>query len=317
MLERIKIMAENKIKVKTRQNISDEMRVAELRCNGSQPISDFLAHTFNLQNLPSSDRRFTNAYDDIHQHMVNNNDWDTDWFYSDSRINLLHCSDATYLDFLSRTLHPIVRMDSEEVARLLEIYNKYLSRDGFEILHTSDISGKPVYSGRQRIIGISHLNAKKVAIKKYLDTAYVNNKINTMNEAIYKDTDLAIGTAKELLETTCKSILQQRGETIKSEWTLSQLLNATKDILDIKPKDVSDPEKGERSIKQILGGISSIVQGVTELRNNYGTGHGKSPEFKGLETKYAKLIVGVVSEVAILFLSINGETAELVETEPI
>jgi hypothetical protein len=52
---------------------------------------------------------------------------------------------------------------------------------------------------------------------------------------------------------------------------------------------------------------------VTELRNAYGTGHGKDADFKGLETKYAKLLVGVVSEIVIIFLATNGETAELVE----
>jgi hypothetical protein len=156
---------------------------------------------------------------------------------------------------------------------------------------------------------------KKAAIKQYLNTAYVNGKIDIMNEAVYKDTDLALGTAKELLETICKSILKQKGATIKTDWTLPQLLNATTASLDFKPKQADDPTKAEKAIKQILGGISSIVHGVAELRNGYGTGHGKDADFKGLEPKYAKLFVGVVSEIAILYLATNGETAELIEAQ--
>ena len=299
----------NKITDVTRQHIADEMQLEKIWFHGNQNEPDFLARLYNLKNLPSRDSRYSNAYDDIWQHMVNNNDWDIDWIYTDPRINLLHCEDDQYLKFLSMTLHPIVRTNTDERTKLLELYNKHLAGDGYEIVKTDEVSGKPIYSGRQQVIGQAHLAAKKTEIKKYLNTAYVNGKINTMNDAVSKDTDLAIGTAKELLETTCKSILKQHAINIDSDWTLPQLLKATTSALDFTPK-------AEKAIKQILGGITTIVHGVAELRNGYGTGHGKDADFKGLEIKYAKLFVGVVSEIAILYLATNGETAELIE-EPI
>lgn len=289
------------------------MQIAKLWYHGRQGEPDFLGRIFDLKSLPSRDSRYSNAYDDIYQHMINNNDWDDNWIYSDPRINMLHCEDNIYLKFLADTLHPLVRTNPDEVSQLLEIYNKHLSADGFEVAQTDEISGKPVFAGRQKIIGQGHLTAKKAEIKKYLNTSYVNSKITTMNDAVYKDTDIAIGTAKELLETTCKSILKQRGQTINTDWTLPQLLKETTAILDFKPKEAQNPEKAEKSIRQMLGGITSIVHGAAELRNGYGTGHGKDADFKGLETKYAKLFVGVISEIAILYLATNGETAELVE----
>lgn len=307
-------MARNGITDITRRQIADEMTIGNILYHGGQTEPDFLARLFDLKSLPSRDYRYSNAYDDIYQHMVNNSDWDTDWIYSDPRINFLHCDDETYLKFLSTTVHPRVRTKAEEVSKLIEIYNKYLDADGFEIAQTDEISGNPVFSGRQKAIGQAQLVAKKVEIKRYLNTAYVNGKINTMTDAIHKDTDLAIGTAKELLETTCKSILRQKGEAINSDWTLPQLLKATTNSLDFTPKEASDPTKAEKAIKQILSGIGTIVQGVGELRNGYGTGHGKDADFKGLEIKNAKLLVGVVSEVAIFYLATNGETAELIDT---
>lgn len=308
-------MTKNRITDITRRHISDEMTIGKIWYHGNQTEPDFLTRLFDLKSLSSRDYRYTNAYDDIYQHMVNNSDWELDWIYTDPRINLLHCDDETYLKFLAMTVHPRVRTSSEEVVGLIEIYNKHLNADGFEIAQTDEISGKPVFSGRQKTIGQAHLIAKKIEIKRYLNTTYVNSKINTMTDAIHKDTDLAIGTAKELLETTCKSILRQKSETINPDWTLPQLLKATTNSLDFTPKEASNPEKAEKAIKQILAGIASIVQGVGELRNGYGTGHGKDADFKGLEIKFAKLLVGVVSEIAILYLATNGETAELVETE--
>lgn len=268
---------------------------------------------FDLKNLPSRDYRYSNAYDDIYQHMVNNSDWEPDWLYTDPRINLLHAEDETYLRFLSLTLHPRVRTKQDEITKLVNIYNKHLNTDGFEIVQTDEISGKAVYSGRKRSIGQAHLSEKKVQIKKYLNTSYVNDKINMMTDAIHKNTDLAIGTAKELLETTCISILKQKGVQVDSDWTLPQLIKATTNNLDFIPREAAEPEYAEKAIKQILGGVASIVHGISELRNSYGTGHGKDASFKGLETKYARLIVGVVSEISILYLTTNGENAELIE----
>lgn len=307
------MQSKNKITDVTRQHIADEMQLSKLWYHGNQNEPDFLARLFNLKAMTSRDGRYSNAYDDIWQHMVNNNDWDVDWVYSDPRINLLHCDDDTYLKFLATTVHPRVRTNPDEVSKLTEIYNRHLDADGFEVAQTDEISGKPIYSGRQKAIGQAHLVAKKVEIKKYLNTAYVNSKINTMTDAIHKDTDLAIGTAKELLETTCKSILKQKGASIDPNWTLPQLLKETTSTLDFTPKEADDPAKADKAIRQILGGIASIVHGVAELRNGYGTGHGKDADFKGLEIKYAKLFVGVVSEIAILYLATNGETAELIE----
>jgi hypothetical protein len=130
------------------------MRIDRLWYHGRQNEPDFLARLFDLKSLPSrNDDRYDNAYDDIYQHVVNNNDWDPDWIYSDPRINLLHCDDEVYLNFLSTTLHPLVRTNSVELTKLLTIYNRDLLADGFEIAQTDEISGKPVFSGRQKVAG--------------------------------------------------------------------------------------------------------------------------------------------------------------------
>ncbi|MEM8845421.1 MAG: abortive infection family protein [Pseudomonadota bacterium] len=267
--------------------------------------------------MPSTDYRpqFNNAYKDIYQHMDVNSDWEPDWIFTDSRFNLTHCKDVEYLNFLTETLHPAVR--NEDMDRILDIYNKHLEPDGFEITKTDEISGKPVFTGRLKTIGMAHLESKKFQIKSYLNTEYVNNKIGIMTNAVDDNTDLAIGTAKELLETTCASILKQKGVSADPNWNLSKLLNETTSVLDFTPKQAENAEKAEKSIKQILKGISVIVHGVAELRNAYGTGHGKDAHFKGLEPKYAKLLVGVISEIAIIFLATNGESAELVEESEI
>ena len=53
--------------------------------------------------------------------------------------------------------------------------------------------------------------------------------------------------------------------------------------------------KASKTIKSILGSLTTVVQGLSELRNQYGSGHGKKISFRGLTSRHAKLSVGAAS----------------------
>lgn len=55
-------------------------------------------------------------------------------------------------------------------------------------------------------------------------------------------------------------------------------------------------------VKQVLGGLSSITAGMSELRNSFGDGHGKESTFRPLPPRYAKLAVGASSTYALFIL---------------
>ena len=58
------------------------------------------------------------------------------------------------------------------------------------------------------------------------------------------------------------------------------------------PRDIDENIKGAKSIRQILGNLKAMTQGIIELRNIYGSGHGKAGSYKGLEPRHAQLAVG-------------------------
>lgn len=301
-----------RITKETRQEIADAITSQGLAYNGKVKQADFLNRLYNLKEMPSTDYRpeYNNAYKDIHQHAdMNPQDWGEGWVFTDERLNLMHCTDEEYLKFLHLTTLHVLRENDGSAQELVNIYNKYLNKYGFGLAKENETrDGAPIYS-------IGALNTlqnvqveKTIEIKKYLDSDYVHKKIDLMNQAVNEDTDVAIGTGKELLETICKSILKQRNVAADKDWTLPQLLKNTTSSMDFKPKGVENPENAERSIRQILGGVSSIVQGMTELRNSYGSGHGKDNDFKGLDSVYAKLFTGMVADTALFFLGVNGKT---------
>lgn len=59
-----------------------------------------------------------------------------------------------------------------------------------------------------------------------------------------------------------------------------------------KQNDIDDTIPAAKAIKQILGNLSAITEGIATLRNSYGSGHGRAASYKGLEERHAKLAVG-------------------------
>ncbi len=111
---------------------------------------DFLDRLYPLASMPSNDRRFSDAYGDIVQHTLNNDDWEYCWVFSDSRFNLSNGNDdEPLLKFLCEMLHPAVRDNKQPWNEYLKKFNELLSPDGYELFEKEHISGRAVYSYRR------------------------------------------------------------------------------------------------------------------------------------------------------------------------
>lgn len=292
----------NKISQITRRDIFDTLTVENIDWSGRLNEPDFLSRLFDLSKMPSTDGRYKDAYGDIWQHRINNFDWENDWIFTDTRFNLSNCDDASFLMFLCEMLHPIVRSDTTEVTKLLQMFNDNLANDNFEIVEKTKISNRPIFVGRHKLLGKNSIEKSKQEIIKVLSDDYVIKQINLMESAIENSPDVAIGTAKELIETICNTILEERNIEVDKNWDLLQLLKQTTKQLQLTPDGIPDTIKAAKSIKSILGGLTTVVQGLSELRNQYGSGHGKKASFKGLTPRHAKLSVGAASTLAIFLL---------------
>lgn len=297
----------NKISQITRRDIFDAIQIESIEWAGRLDETTFLSRLYDLESMPSSDGRYSSAKGDIWQHRCNNYDWDDDWVFYDNRFNLLDCKDDIFLNFLCHMLHPVVRTDIEEVKKILKAFNGILRHDDFEIIELSYISNKPVFSGRKNFTGKASIEKRGSEIKNIFNAEYVSQQINLMEASYESSPYQAIGVAKELIETACKSIFKDRQEQYDNNWELSRLMRETTKLLKLTPDDISDEAKAAKSIRQILGSLSAVVQGIAEVRNEYGSGHGKDSDFKGLQPRHAKLAVGAASTLAIYLL----ETHEL------
>ena len=140
-----------------------------------------------------------------------------------------------------------------------------------------------------------------------IDAPELQRQIDRMRTSLDTDPGLAIGTAKELLETTCKTILTDRGVTPDRGWDVARLVKETRQALALLPSDIEDTAKGAASIKRLLNNLATVVVSLAELRNLYGTGHGKHGRTRGVQPRHARLAVGAAATLATFLLETHEE----------
>ena len=295
----------NDISRVARQNIFDGLRIENVDWSGRLEEVEFLERLFDLQSLPSGDSRFSNAAGDIWQHRVNNpEDWEDDWVYSDSRFNLLQCPSEQFLRFICEIVHPVVRSDRNEALKLVQQFNDQLRVEGWQLVEIEKIAGRPRYVG-QRIQSNSVRSVSRArTVADALDAGWMQKEIERLENSIESDPALAIGTAKELVETCCKSILTKRGVTVSRSDDLPKLTKTLAKELKLVPEGISDEVRGGKSIRLVLQNLSSMTQHLAELRGLYGSGHGRDGKHRGLEPRHARLCVGA----AVAFIDFVTET---------
>jgi hypothetical protein len=179
------------------------------------------------------------------------------------------------MDVYSDVLFPIPDQYKDGKQRLI----RYLERDGFKYRDDGRIELPPAVA----LAAIPQVG---------LDTAHLDVYLGRINASVENDPELAIGSAKDLVEGTLKSILSGLQEPFdeKSD-DVHALLKKVQKRLDLAPDSVDAGKRGAEIIKRTLSNLGQVVVGVFELRNLYGSGHGRTKR-TSIDARLAKLAVG-------------------------
>ena len=172
-----------------------------------------------------------------------------------------------------------------------------LKRDGFQIVDDRIVSG----------VGLPSLDDIKETAAEF-DAKHLAEQIRRIEQAVDSDPPLAIGTAKELIETCCRTILTERGKPIVGTPDIPELTKQTLKELNLLPDGVPERAKGSETIRRLLSNLATIGQGLAELRNLYGTGHGKDGVTQPIKPRHAKLAIGAASTLARFLFETHKET---------
>jgi len=134
------------------------------------------------------------------------------------------------------------------------------------------------------------------------DVVELNQQIARIRRSIPDDPALAVGSAKELLETVMKTILAEYGCSTDSD-DIPALLKRVQKVLALDPKAVPPGIPRSKLLRRTLSNLAQVVIDVDELRNLVGTGHGrtKGPQ---IDPVHARLVVNAAATIATYLLEI-------------
>lgn len=138
--------------------------------------------------------------------------------FGDPRFNLTGGSDKQFVAFLSEMVHPVVRSDGDEIAKLVAEFNRQLRPDGYQLRPVTYLSGKPIYAGSRVSASHSPATALRLPSRTLLDDhSALMDHLDVIERDLASDPAGAIASAKELVESMYKLILDKRGVAYGAE----------------------------------------------------------------------------------------------------
>lgn len=117
------------------------------------------------------------------------------------------------------------------------------------------------------------------------------------SERVTSDPEGAITSARALLESTCKHILDARRISYGTDGDLSKLHRAVSQELALAPE-----QQTEQMFRQVLSGCISVMSGLAGVRNQYGDAHGKGLHSPAPQVRHARLAVNAAGTLAMFLL---------------
>ena len=130
-----------------------------------------------------------------------------------------------------------------------------------------------------------------------IDSQSVVEDWQRMLTAIDTDPEVAITAARALVESVCRSILDELQLVYEDKWDLGRLYRETTGALQLSPGGFHEPV-----FKQILSGMFSVATGLAEVRNALGDAHGKGKRPVRAGPRHARLAVNAAGTLSVFLL---------------
>ncbi len=210
-------------------------------------------------------------------------------------LRSLYWGDDDYEGCVLTVIPRIIGDDSEK----LEIVEEFIGLEKW-LKNNDPILFAELYGTGEMAVPLEDI---EVAANR-LDIMELNRHAARIRQSIRDDPEQAIGSAKELIESILKAVLKIEGEHAGED--IPTLLRRAQRELDLDPRTVGDDAPGKDTIRRTLSNLGQIVVGVAEVRNLYGTGHGRHRS-RELEIAHARLIVNAAVTLATFLVEIAHE----------
>ena len=134
------------------------------------------------------------------------------------------------------------------------------------------------------------MTGSRSAIRDGPIAEFIEQQIDAIENALESVPDFAFDLSKTLIESVCKTVLADIGQSANPNWDAPKLLKETANRLNLLPRNHPGPAKARDSVDKTLRGMLQTIQGLCELRNNYGmASHGRDAFSARLDVRQATL----------------------------
>lgn len=154
------------------------------------------------------------------------------------------------------------------------------------------------------------LTACRELMDSHPESLVLRQQVEALEEAMPDRPGIAVSFCRTLIETTCKTILIDRGQTPDDRWEAPKLISETTKFLHLGIHDDGRADPKLRSgAESLVRGVNSIIDGVVEIRNAHGAAaHGADAYAPVLDERYAEILARATDAVVgLLFKThLNG-----------
>lgn len=143
-------------------------------------------------------------------------------------------------------------------------------------------------------------------LEAHPDSLRIREQVEALEGAMPNQPGVVVSFCRTIIETTCKTILTDRGAAIDSGWEGPKLVSESVKYLNLgASQDGSVDPRVKRGAEQLVRGLNAITQGVMEIRNAHGSAaHGADAYAPLLDVRYAEILARATDAVVgLLFKS--------------
>jgi hypothetical protein len=138
----------------------------------------------------------------------------------------------------------------------------------------------------------------------------IEQTVEAIESAVDRVPDFAFDLSKTLIESVCKTVLADIGQPADPGWDCPRLLRETTNRLSMLPRNHPDAANARGSIEKTIRGLLQTVQGLCELRNNYGiASHGRDGFAARLDVRQATLAAQAADTIVSFLYRIHRDTS--------
>jgi Abortive infection C-terminus len=209
-----------------------------------------------------------------------------------NRVNSAPGGREKISEILEAVSDPEYYPDSVTADRVATHLNGRLQRQGVQLQRQR---------GRYRLVSIATnapVTDALVKMSEFLDFDAVTRHFERALRQADADPEDAVTAACGVLESVCKSLLDEMGVPHPTKQDVGGLVRAVQTQLDLSPgRPDLNPD-----VRQILSGLTTVTGGVGALRTHGGDAHGQGKGVAAVTPALARLAIHAASTAALFFI---------------